>query len=329
MHNNKRKRRMVGTTVQALGSAREQIRSVRRKAADNCSRDPVSRPPEFKEFIATLLQRIPLKPSNVVRFTDEDSLIEFSRAFTHKTWSPTFNYERYEFLGDTIVNDTVAKYICSTFPEIQNVAWMTRIKHTLISKKYLALVAYKANFLSHIRYGPKLDFIMDPRTAPRMIEAQNKEFLSLLEDTFEAFVGCLRFVIDQKTSYGAGCVLARCMVQSFFTKKDIPVTYDAIFDPKSRLKEVYDKRHWGFSVRSAGQAGHLSASMIISREVNGNCLVEVFGYPSGTQEKNSANRILLCRAAAPTKDVAQQKAAKLALRVLETEYKIFEERSCP
>ena len=92
--------------------------------------------PKFKIFILSLLGRLDLNQQSLDTFTDKESMLEFSRAFTHKTWSRSFNYERYEFLGDTIINDAVAHYINVSFPHIQNVAWMTRIKHSLISSKY-------------------------------------------------------------------------------------------------------------------------------------------------------------------------------------------------
>ena len=195
---------------------------------------------KFKIFILSLLRRLDLNQQSLDAFTDEESMIEFSRAFTHKTWSKSFNYERYEFLGDTIINDTVAHYISVTFPHIQNVAWMTRIKHTLISKKYLAGLAHKAKFLEFIRYGDELKPIL-ACSYEKANASLNKEYLSILEDVFEAFIGALRNIVDKQTVDGIGGVIARNMVHTFLDKKTISVNYDDIFDPKSRLKEIYDK----------------------------------------------------------------------------------------
>ena len=283
---------------------------------------------DFKTFIISLLERLDLNQQSLADFTDEESMVEFSRAFTHKTWSPTFNYERYEFLGDIIINDAVAHYISINFPHIQNVAWMTRIKHTLISKKYLAALAHEAKFLSFIRYGEELSPLLKG-SYKQAKETLNKEYLSILEDVFEAFIGVLRDVVNKKTVDGIGGIISRKMVHTFLDKKTIPVAYDEIFDPKSRLKEIYDKYHWGFSVRNKGTHGSFTASMIVVREPNGSSIVEVYGYPGGTKEKNSANRRLLCITPGSSKEVAQQNAAKIALDILRTQYNIQEDRSSP
>jgi dsRNA-specific ribonuclease len=284
--------------------------------------------PQFRLFIISLLERLDLNEQSLASFTDEESMIEFSRAFTHKSWSPSFNYERYEFLGDTIVNDAVAHYISINFPRIQNVAWMTRIKHTLISKKYLASIAHKADFARFFRYGETLAPILKG-SYEHANKTLNKEYLSILEDVFEAFIGALRDVVDKKTVGGVGGIIARRMVHTFLDKNTVPVTYEEIFDPKSRLKEIYDKYHWGFSVRNKGSHGTFTASMVVVRGLDGLFNVEVYGYPVGTREKIPKNRRFLCVTQASSKEVAQQNAARKALDVLQTEYYIQENRSSP
>ena len=289
-------------------------------------KDPALRSPDFKLFIVSLLVRLSLREESLKILTDEESMVEFSRSFTHKSWSKSFNYERYEFLGDTVVNDAVALYIGKNFPEIQNVAWMTRIKHTLISKKFLARLAIRAKFLRHVRFGAELASLV---AVPHTEQRPNKEYLSLLEDTFEAFVGCLREVVNRKSSPAVGAVIAQKMVFSFLRKQDVPITYDEIFDPKSRLKEIYDKFHWGFSVRAAGKQGSELASMVTRRQTDGSCMVLVYGYPLGNKQRVPLNRTLLWSAKGSTKDVTQQEAAKGALAVLERDFRIVEHRSSP
>ena len=127
-----------------------------------------------------------------------------------------------------------------------------------------------------------------------------------------------------------GALLVANMVHAFLDKKTIPVSYDQIFDPKSRLKEIYDKYHWGFSVRNKGAHGAFIASMVVSRDPNnGSSNVEVYGYPGGAQGKTPGNRRLLCTSRGPSKEGAQQNAAKQALEVLRTQYNIQEDRSSP
>lgn len=221
----------------------------------------------FKEFIVSILTKYGyIKPSAITKFTDPESMKLFRQAFTHKSVAGANNYELFEFQGDTVVNLATVEYLRSRFPRIVSVKWLTRLKHNLISKKHLGLLAEKAGFFEHVGYSKewandKLLNMDDPHT--------NTEYMSLLEDTFEAFVGCLVEIVDARTTKGVGYAIAYNIVCSFLDTIPISLKYEDVFDSKSRLKELYDKLDWNFK----------GSIQVYKDDKSGEHIATVYGYP--------------------------------------------------
>jgi len=200
--------------------------------------------PKFKTFIRKLLQKGGLKKNNLDSFTDKESMKDFRMAFTHKSYSSEFNYELFEFLGDLTLNWCVGNYIHDHYPDIINVDWLTRMKHALVSKKYLGKMAEKEEFFQFIEYGPEVQEELDVGSDM----TQTQIYQDMMEDTVEAFLGALKTVSDRKKSVGVSIALAYNIVSYFLDRLDIDAyDYTRYYDPISRLKEVYDKRHWNFT----------------------------------------------------------------------------------
>ncbi|MEQ1532109.1 MAG: ribonuclease III [Sideroxydans sp.] len=65
------------------------------------------------------------------------------RALTHRSYSAGHN-ERLEFLGDSVLNCVVAKYLFQTFPEV-NEGDLSRLRSNLVNQQTLALIAHQLN----------------------------------------------------------------------------------------------------------------------------------------------------------------------------------------
>ena len=309
-----------------------------------------SRPPEFRAFVAGLLARIGLTSEHVAKYTadagdsekwwvGESPMGRFSRAFTHETYDAKWNYERYEFVGDSIVNNAVASHLAyARFPDIPGVKWLTRLKHNLMSKKTLARLAYDSGFLPHIRCDGVVAEMM--RRPVVDLDRCSKDFLSVLEDTFEAFVGALQDVVDSGGGPRIGGMVADALVRSFLDTVDIPLEYELNFDAKTRFKQLCDRYGWSFSVVPHGRAAARDCTMThrqvgpasTSRAAVGHQaehIVEVFGYPLHDRRKTPQNRVLLCTVRGLDNDRTQQEAAKRALHILETDFSICEIKSDP
>lgn len=200
---------------------------------------------EFASLISAVLKRTKLNSEKISELTSPVSLALFSQAFVPKEVDPRSNYERLEFEGDVVVNMVVVEYIGLRFPEILDVGHATRIKHNLISKKQLGLMAMKLGFDRFVRYGEKIrtSLARDPK------REENAEWMSLMEDVFEAFIGALVKLSNERWSRGVGYHLAFNLVTSILDDIGVDTAYDKVYDPKSRLKEIYDQEHWTFDRR--------------------------------------------------------------------------------
>lgn len=111
-------------------------------------------------------------------------VIDFSKylsVFTHKSAvrdTGRQSYERYEFMGDSIINFVVAKYLFDRFPDADE-GFLTRVRTNLVSGKFLAHLSERLG-LQHLvvmnRKAIRQGWFANPR---------------IMEDVFESLVGCL------------------------------------------------------------------------------------------------------------------------------------------
>lgn len=107
----------------------------------------------------------------------------YIRAFTHSSFNSDANthhldYERLEFMGDSVLGFTIASLLYKYHPEMRE-GDLTKSKSFLVQTNYLAKLAKRENYGDFIRAGHSLT-----------IEAaiNNK---SILEDIFEAVIGAI------------------------------------------------------------------------------------------------------------------------------------------
>lgn len=68
---------------------------------------------------------------------------------------------------------------------------------------------------------------------------------TLLEDVFEAFIGVTEFILDERLARGIGWSCCYKILQSIYDQIPIHLTYEHLFDAKTRLKELFDLFHLG------------------------------------------------------------------------------------
>lgn len=73
------------------------------------------------------------------------------RALTHRSYSTGHN-ERLEFLGDSVLNCVVAKYLFQIFPEV-NEGDLSRLRSNLVNQQTLALLAHQLNLGDYLYLG--------------------------------------------------------------------------------------------------------------------------------------------------------------------------------
>ena len=110
------------------------------------------------------------------------NVLLYQQAFIHKSVlrflsnTPiTSSYERFEFLGDSVLNLIIAKYIFAKYPDKEE-GFLTRIRTKLVNGKTLASLASKVNLDKFLIISKNVEAI-GGRSNDR-----------ILEDIFEAFL---------------------------------------------------------------------------------------------------------------------------------------------
>lgn len=188
----------------------------------------------FRDFIQRMLKIAKINELYRELLTDPDGLKLFQKAFTHSTHDPKNNLEVLEFIGDGIIKGINGQYIARRFPEIAQGSEegtgegaLSKIRRMLEQRKTLSDVGLKLGFWPYVR--------ADEETLTRN---RNKT----LEDVFEAFIGALVEIIDQRLKRGLGYNYAYNFVEHCLNDIEIDLSKESLDDPITLLNELYKAR---------------------------------------------------------------------------------------
>lgn len=152
--------------------------------------------------------------------TDDEHLYEI--AFTHSSYSALhgldYNYERLEFLGDSILGAIVSEYLYRKYPDYEE-GDLTKIRSNYVCQNALIYYSHKLGLKDYLRVS---------------IEESNltkNEVISITADLFESFLGAM--FIDQGMEF----------VEEFISKTIFKyIDQGKVFfkDYKSEMKEFGD-----------------------------------------------------------------------------------------
>lgn len=142
-------------------------------------------------------------------------------ALTHPSCNSENNtkhqdYEKLEFVGDSVVGFVSADLIYKHHPEMDQ-GLMSKLRSYLVRSKSLANYSRKYNFHEYIRIGHSIS------------KDQLYHSDKILEDVFEALIGAL--YLDQ------GIEVAYRVIEEIFTEDIINTGMDELVDSKTRLQE--------------------------------------------------------------------------------------------
>lgn len=80
---------------------------------------------------------------------DQSALLQ--RALTHRSYSSAHN-ERLEFLGDSVLNCSIAKYLYQTYPDVPE-GDLSRLRSNLVNQQTLAVLAQQLNIGALLALG--------------------------------------------------------------------------------------------------------------------------------------------------------------------------------
>ena len=261
----------------------------------------------FKKFLENMFKEGKLNRRQIETLTTRDSMGKFLIAFTHSSYNDERygvgagrsypDYELYEFFGDTIVNNVVGWHVGERFPDIRNVRWLNRIKHRLISKATLATLADEAGFARWIRWGKVwMDRVVKSCGGTERV-AESTEYMSVLEDVFEAFIGCLDEILSAEAA-GLGRKAVMRMMRGFLYRVPISTKWEDLVDPVTQLKELFDQQGWYFSSKRVirtrqVRSGEFVATIFKVEEEKGHeCLCSAKGTTEKKAKNNAALRAL-------------------------------------
>ncbi len=120
-----------------------------------------------------LLEKFEIKPNN---------LKYYEIAFTHSSYATNndldYNYERLEFLGDTVLSTLVSVYLYKMHPEFGE-GKLTKIRANYVCQQALIVYSHRYDLDKYIKIN--LD---DKRIT-------DNEVISITADVFESFIGAL------------------------------------------------------------------------------------------------------------------------------------------
>jgi ribonuclease III len=142
-------------------------------------------------------------------------------ALTHRSAGAEHN-ERLEFLGDSILNCSVARLLYDAHPEADEGA-LSRLRASLVSGEFLAQIAADLNVGEYLHLGSG------------ELKSGGFRRASILADALEAILGAV--FLDAGFD-AAAAVIGRIIVPKM---ADLP-SAEALKDPKTRLQELLQAR---------------------------------------------------------------------------------------
>jgi ribonuclease-3 len=239
----------------------------------------------------------------------EDNLEEFQTGFNHKSYciynikisdelkeeSKSWNIplqktsnERYEFLGDSVLDLIIANYLFDRFPQ-EKEGFMSKLKTKLVCTKALAKLSSYLGLTKYIMMSKYVEDMCDGR-----------ENVKLLENCFESFIGVLWKLFDYET--------CQDFVLSLIENPDLVDISDLIENDDNFKDQLLRYSHKNFEGRNPvykelkveGLSNHAIFTMCV--------LIPI------TVDK----LIMLGIAKGPNKKEAEQESAKIALKKLIT-----------
>ena len=173
-------------------------------------------------------------------FTSDELLIE---ALTHRS-AGAKNYERLEFLGDSIVNFVIADKLFSMYPQYPE-GDLSRLRASLVNKDGLAMIARDLNLGDYLILGSG--------------ELKSGGFRrdSILSDTVEAIIGAV--YVDGGFDLTQSFVLR--LYKNQLENMPDPAT---LKDPKTQLQELLQSRKLPLPVYEVSEISGKAHNQIFS-----------------------------------------------------------------
>jgi len=271
----------------------------------------------FKNIVTNVLKKSNIKSKYIKILTSEESLNKYKDVFTSASVDPINNYEVYEQLGDITANKFIVCYAYKRFPCLKNTEGVKIVARLRIN--YGARASFQ-------KIGEDLEFW---NLISATVEERARKKKDLLEDCFEAFIGCTESIMDEQFMPGVGYNVVYSLLESIFNKIPMYLAYNKLYDAKTRLKELFDTHHnvigsWKFIEEPRTKEDTTCVSRVYQIPLgssNKSPMVSTTIVNNDQRTKNSPRADWVCigEGVSCKKSDAQQKAAQNALNTLHRE----------
>ncbi len=201
-------------------------------------------------------------------------------ALTHRSFNSKNNYERLEFLGDSLLGMIIAEALYQRYPEHKE-GILTRMRATLVRQESLVLIAKQLQLSNYLILG----------AGER--KGGGRQRASILADAVEALIGAI--YLDSDDIY----IVRKCVLNWYGDLIDNVSEQKVLKDAKSRLQEWLQGKQLGLpSYELLETQGNAPDQVFVVQ-----CTVNVDNFPTIVQSGESRR-------------IAEQKTAELMISQL-------------
>lgn len=248
----------------------------------------------FKDFLIKVFAFTGLSQEYINKYVNDETMPFFNMAFTSSTANEQYNYEPFEQMGDSTIGKFIVWNSYEKFPQLRGkpeaVEIVARMKINLGSKDNLSHIAEDLGMWIFISASEETRYRFKKK---------------LLEDTFEALIGVIEFVIhdytDSKSHPGLAYQLIYSLLSRLFEPYTLKIDYNILVDSKNRLKGVFDQ----YKEQLGTEAKYINERIIKN---------EKYIFISKIYDKNNN---FLGEGTASLKKDAEKKASEMAIQILE------------
>lgn len=168
--------------------------------------------------------------------TSDESMKVWLAAFTHKSVSPTDNYEFLEIVGDSVLSDCFMDYFDQYREEkslqgVINEEVMTGLKNHWLAKEQLATFSTEYGFIEFIKF--------------KVGAVKATELKSIREDVFEAFFGAIRNLGRKVLTRGRGYEISFWYLRLILDQQTFELSSEKLKSKVTALKELFQGLYGG------------------------------------------------------------------------------------
>jgi ribonuclease-3 len=197
---------------------------------------------------------------------ESDNKFLYVMAFTHGSYSTkhdlNYNYERLEFLGDSVLNVIVSEYLYHKYPQYEE-GNLTKLRANYVCQNALIYYSHELNLKKYLKIDTEDSLLSE------------HEVLSITADVFESFLGAM--FIDQGIQFAK-----EFLINNIFKYID----EERVFfrDYKSAMKEYGDAEEVEITYEMIDETGYPhEKTFIISILIDG----EEMGIGKGRSKKDA------------------------------------------